>query len=117
MVNAIVNASDLMSYKEKMHAVHVEPKLIEYIVNIIAQTRSAKYIYLGASPRASVAVLNASKSLAAISGRDFVTPDDVQAIVPHVLRHRIILTPEREMEGASNDDVIAQLIQKIDVPR
>ncbi len=117
MVNAIVNASDLMSYKEKMHAVHVEPKLIEYIVNIIAQTRTAKYIYLGASPRASVAVLNASKSLAAISGRDFVTPDDVQAIVPHVLRHRIILTPEREMEGASNDDVIAQLIQKIDVPR
>lgn len=117
LVNAIVNATDLMSYKEKVHAVHVEPKLIEYIVNIIAQTRTAKYIYLGASPRASVAVLNASKALAAISGRDFVTPDDVQAIVPHVLRHRIILTPEREMEGASNDDVIAQLIQKIDVPR
>jgi MoxR-like ATPase len=74
-------------------------------------------LFLGASPRASVALLNSSKALAAIRGRDFVTPEDVQELAPAVLRHRILLTPEREMEGATPDDIVAQLLQKIEVPR
>jgi len=74
-------------------------------------------LFLGASPRASVALLNSSKALAAIRGRDFVTPEEIQQLAPSVLRHRIVLTPEREMEGATPDDVVAQILQKIEVPR
>jgi MoxR-like ATPase len=74
-------------------------------------------VYLGASPRASIAILNASKSLAALSGRDFVTPDDIINITRPVLRHRIILTPEKEMEGIAEDEVIEKIIHGIEVPR
>ena len=84
---------------------------------VIHQTRNHKSIYLGASPRASLAIMNASKAMAAMSGRDFVTPEDILAIVPSVLRHRIILSPDKEMEGITEDDVIKQIIQGMDVPR
>ena len=81
------------------------------------QTRNNKSLFLGASPRASVALLNSAKALSAIRGRDFVTPEDVQQLAPSVLRHRIILTPEREMEGTGPDEVVAHILQKIEVPR
>ncbi|MEQ1675404.1 MAG: magnesium chelatase, partial [Chitinophagaceae bacterium] len=80
-------------------------------------TRNHKSIYLGASPRASLAIMNASKAMAAMQGRDFVTPEDILGIVPAVLRHRIILSPDKEMEGITEDDVIKQIIQGMDVPR
>ncbi|MNL38740.1 hypothetical protein D3C87_1609750 [compost metagenome] len=96
---------------------HVEPKLIEYIAQIVNSTRDNKFLYLGASPRASVAILNASKALAAIRGRDFVTPEDIQELAYPVLRHRIILSPEKEMEGATADDIIKLIVQKLEVPR
>ena len=80
-------------------------------------TRANKSLYLGASPRASVALLNSAKALATLRGRDFVTPDDVQTLAGPVLRHRVLLTPEREMEGGTADEVIGQIVQKIDVPR
>lgn len=117
LINKTIEATELLKLRKFVRSVHVEEKLLQYIVALITQTRSAKSIYLGASPRAGVAVLNTSKALAAIRGRDFITPDDVQEVIPHVLRHRIILTPEREMEGTTADDVIKLLIQKVEVPR
>jgi len=90
---------------------------MEYIAQIIQETRSNKALYLGASPRASVAVLKGARAYAGMQNRDFVTPDDVIAIVPHVLRHRILLTPEKEMEGVSPDEIIDNILKKIEVPR
>lgn len=116
-ITAILQPQQLAELRAKTHQVHVEDKLLEYIAQIILQTRNNKSLFLGASPRASVALLNSSKALAAIRGRDFVTPEDIQALAPAVLRHRIILMPEREMEGATPDDIVAQLLQKVEVPR
>ncbi len=117
MVQAVLSAEQLQSLREKVRLVLVEEKILEYIAKIIHETRNSKFLYLGASPRASVALLNASKALAAIRGRDFVTPEDVQELAKPVLCHRIILTPEKEMEGSTAEDVIAQILQKIEVPR
>ncbi|MFC0185491.1 MoxR-like ATPase [Pseudarcicella hirudinis] len=116
-INKVLNAQQIAGLREKVRQVKIEPKILEYIAKIIQETRNSKFLYLGASPRASVALLNASKALAAIRGRDFVTPEDVQELTPSVLRHRIILTPEKEMEGSNADDVISQILQKIEVPR
>lgn len=116
-IQSILQSQQLAELRKKTHQIHVEDKLLEYIAQIILQTRNNKSLFLGASPRASVALLNSSKALAAIRGRDFVTPEDVQELAPAVLRHRILLTPEHEMEGATRDDIVAQLLQKIEVPR
>ncbi|RYZ91763.1 MAG: magnesium chelatase, partial [Sphingobacteriaceae bacterium] len=96
---------------------HVEAKILEFTAKIIHETRNNKSLYLGGSPRATLAIVNAAKALAAIKGRDFVTPDDVIYAATPVLRHRLMLTPDKEMEGLTTDDVIAQIIQKIEVPR
>lgn len=117
LVHSILTPLQLSTLREKVRKSIVDIKILEYIAKIIHETRNSKFIYLGASPRASVALLNASKALAAIRGRDFVTPEDVQELTPSVLRHRIILTPEKEMEGSTPEDVIAQILQKIEVPR
>ncbi|RYC68519.1 MULTISPECIES: AAA family ATPase [Spirosoma] len=116
-VSAVLSAGQLASLRAQVHQVHVEDKLFEYIAQIVQATRANKSLYLGASPRASVALLNSAKALATLRGRDFITPEDVQELAAPVLRHRILLTPEREMEGGTADDVIAQLVQKIEVPR
>jgi MoxR-like ATPase len=116
-IQPILQPQQLAELRKKTHQIHVEDKLLEYIAQIILQTRNNKSLFLGASPRASVALLNSSKALAAMRGRDFVTPEDVQELAPAVLRHRILLTPEREMEGATPDDIVGQLLQKIEVPR
>ena len=116
-VQAVLNAGQLATLRGQVHQVHVEDHLFSYIAQIVQATRANKSLYLGASPRASVALLNSSKALATLRGRDFVTPEDVQELAPSVLRHRILLTPEREMEGGTADEVIAQLVQKIEVPR
>ena len=113
----VINAEQLAQLRELVRQVHVEDKLMEYIVSAVATTRSHPALFLGASPRASVALLNSCKALAALRGRDFITPDDVQELAYPVLRHRIILTPEREMEGATPDDVIKVILEKTEVPR
>jgi MoxR-like ATPase len=97
--------------------VRCEEKLIRYIAAIVDRTRHDGSLMLGASPRASLAILAGARAQAAMLGRDFVTPEDVQAIAPHVLRHRILLTPEREMEGLTPDQVLQLLIKQIEVPR
>ncbi|PJJ47989.1 AAA family ATPase [Hymenobacter chitinivorans] len=116
-VQAVLTAADLRELRQQVQRQHVEPQLLEYIARLVGQTRAHKSLYLGASPRASLALLNGAKALAALRGRDFVTPEDVQYLAPHVLRHRILLTPEREMEGQAADDVVKQIVQQIEVPR
>ena len=116
-INAVLTAEKLMSLRSSVEKVLVEQQLLEYIAQIVAATRQSPWITLGASPRASLAILNASKALAAIRGRDFITPDDIKEIAVPVLRHRILLTPEKEMDGTSTDTIICQLIDKAEVPR
>lgn len=116
-VTAVISAEQIDALRKQVRTIRIEEKLISFITSIVANTRNHKSIYLGASPRASIGILNGAKALAAMRGRDFVTPEDIIYIIPPVLRHRIVLTPEKEMEGASTDDVIAQVIQSIEVPR
>ena len=116
-VTAVLTADQLVALRGQVHQVHVEDKLFDYIAQIVQSTRANKSLYLGASPRASVALLNSAKALATLRGRDFITPEDVRELAPSVLRHRILLTPEREMEGGTADEVITQLVQKVEVPR
>lgn len=116
-IKPILSKDDIILLRNQVRGFHVEPKILEFVAKLIHETRNNKSLYLGGSPRASLAVVNASKALAAIKGRDFVTPDDVVWVAPAVLRHRIMLTPDREMEGVSPDDIVKQIIQKIEVPR
>jgi MoxR-like ATPase len=116
-VMPVITAEQVRSYRKQVRMLHVEPKLIEFVAKIIHESRTNKSLFLGGSPRASLAIINMAKAIAAINGRDFITPDDIVKIAPAVLRHRIMLTPEKEMEGISPDDVVAQIIQKIEIPR
>ena len=116
-VNQVLIASQLSEFRASVQNVHIEEKLIHYIATLVQQTRNSASIYLGASPRASLGILNASKAIAALHGVDFVTPEHIREVVYPVLRHRIQLTPEREMEGATPDDVLKEIIEKTEVPR
>jgi MoxR-like ATPase len=117
LVHPVLSAQQMADLKLQVRGIFVEEKLISFITSIVSNTRNHKSIYLGASPRASIGILNSSKALAAMNGRDFVTPDDIIYVAAAVLRHRIVLTPEKEMEGTSPDDVITQIIHGIEVPR
>jgi MoxR-like ATPase len=116
-VMTVLTATQITELRKQVRTIHVEEKLISFITTIVANTRNHKSIYLGASPRASIGILNGAKALASMRGRDFVTPDDIIYVIPPVLRHRVVLTPEKEMEGASTDDVIQQIIASVEVPR
>lgn len=116
-IKSILSAEDIEEFQGLIESVKIEDQLIEYIAKIIGETRNHARLYLGASPRASLSILRAAKTAAAIRGRDFVTPDDIQYVSDPVLNHRIILTPEAEMEGITAEDVIAEIVQKIEVPR
>lgn len=116
-VEPVLSPAELEHARGLARAVRCEEKLIRYIAAVVDQTRNDHALMLGASPRASLAILMGAKSAAAIDGRDFVTPEDIRFVMPHVLRHRIMLTPEREMEGLTPDSIIERLVQKIEVPR
>lgn len=116
-IKPVLDDHKLKSLHRAVEKVQVEHHLLEYIAQIVSATRQSPWITLGASPRASLAILNASKALAAIRGRDFITPDDIKEIALPVLRHRVLLTPEKEMDGTSTDTIIWQLIDKTEVPR
>jgi MoxR-like ATPase len=116
-IKPVLSSADIMAIRKQVRGFYVEPKLIEFVAKIIHETRNNKSLYLGGSPRASLAIINGAKALAAMKGRDFVTPEDIIWIAPAVLRHRIMLTPDKEMEGVTADDVVAQIIQKIEIPR
>ena len=116
-VQPVLTAANIAELRQQVRRQHVETKLLDYIARLVGQTRAHKALYLGASPRASLALLNGAKALAALRGRDFVTPEDIQFLAAPVLRHRIQLTPEREMEGSTPDEVVKQIMQQIEVPR
>ena len=116
-IRKILSANELQHYRNLVQGIIVEQKLIEFIAKIVNETRNNPALYLGASPRASLAILRSAKANAAIKGRDFVTPEDILEMAPHVLRHRIILTPEKEMEGITADDLIESMLKVIEVPR
>jgi MoxR-like ATPase len=116
-VRAVLNAAEIKRCQELVEKIHIKDELLDYIAALIHNTRNNGDLFLGASPRASLAIMQASKAVAAINGRDFVTPDDIQYVTFPVLNHRIILTPEREMEGLEVQDVIKDIIAKVEVPR
>ena len=116
-ITPVISAADIAAYKSTLSDIIIDEKLLGYIAEIVNQTRTVQSIYLGASPRASLALLNGSRAFAAIQGRDFVTPEDIKFLAGPVLKHRIILTPEKEMEGISAAEVIQQLVAKTEVPR
>ena len=116
-VNSIISGDQIVKYQELIRNIEIDESLRKYIVQITTKTRNHSAIYLGASPRASVYMMNAAKAYAAINGRDFVTPEDIKPIVKPVLIHRIQLTPEKELEGKSTADIINSILQSIEVPR
>ncbi|MEL6924096.1 MAG: MoxR family ATPase [Bacteroidota bacterium] len=116
-VNAVFSTEDIRACQELIEKVHIKEELLDYIAAIIHNTRNNGDLFLGASPRASLAIMKAAKAIAAMNGRDFVTPDDIQYVAYPVLNHRIILTPEREMEGYDTRDVINDIVKAIEVPR
>ncbi|MBC8112376.1 MAG: MoxR family ATPase, partial [Verrucomicrobia bacterium] len=116
-IKPVLSAEQIQAFRQKVKEIHIDANLMKYIAQLVHQTRSHPALYLGASPRASLAILNASKAYAAMQGRDFVTPEDIKYIAPSVLRHRIMLTPEKEMEGTGVETVIKQMIDTVEVPR
>jgi MoxR-like ATPase len=116
-VRKILSTVQIAEYRHIIHQVLIDPKLVEFIAKIVNATRNNPSLFLGASPRASLAILRASKANAAIKGRDFVKPEDILEMAAPVMRHRIILTPEKEMEGITPDELIQNIISNIEIPR
>ena len=116
-VAPVITKEQLVELRQMLEKVFVDPALLRYIAAVVAQTLQSKAVFLGASPRASVAMLQASKAYALLQGRDFVTPDDVRFVAPSILQHRIILTAEAEMEGITPVKAVKRLIEKVEVPK
>lgn len=116
-ISGVLTPKQLADFKSKIQDVVVEEKIIKYIADIITKSRNHPHLYLGGSPRASIATLNAAKAFAAMQGRDFVIPEDVKKALVPVLNHRVILTPEREMEGMTTDSVVNMIMESVEIPR
>ncbi|GJM31153.1 MAG: magnesium chelatase [Saprospiraceae bacterium] len=116
-VKTVFSAAEVLECQKLVEQVYIKDELLDYIAAIVINTRNNGDLFLGASPRASLAIMRMAKAIAAANGRDFVTPEDIQYVAYPVLNHRIILTPEREMEGLYTRDVIEDIIKKIEVPR
>jgi MoxR-like ATPase len=116
-VEGVMTGEQVIHFQELVKQVQIEPSLRKYIAQITAGTRNHNAIYLGASPRASINIMNAAKAYAAVSGRDFVTPEDIKSVVKPVLQHRILLTPEKELEGKTPADIVDSILHGIEVPR
>jgi MoxR-like ATPase len=116
-VSPVISAEEIVEFQNLVTQVKVEHDILSYIASIIDKTRNNSSLFLGASPRASIAVLKSAKAFAALEGRDFVTPEDVKEMIVPVLNHRVILTPEKEMEGLLPESVIKRIVDSVDVPR
>ncbi len=117
LVNPVLTVEELSKYQKLIKEIFVHEQILEYIAQIVHHTRNNANLTLGASPRASIAILESSKAFAAMNGRDFVTPEDVKSVVYPIICHRVILTPEREMEGFSTETIIHQIIDSVEIPR
>ncbi len=116
-INPVITEKQIADYKKTIQDVTVDDKIMKYISDIVINTRNHPHLYLGASPRASVSILIAAKANAAVNGRDFVIPEDIKLVLHPVLRHRLIVTPEREMEGITTEKIIDIIVRSIEVPR
>ncbi|ARV14177.1 AAA family ATPase [Polaribacter sp. SA4-12] len=116
-IETVITGEKIVEFRNLVNQIKIEGNLLKYIANIVVNTRSNSFLYLGASPRASIAILGASKAFAAIEGRDFVTPEDIKRATIPVLEHRVIVTPEREMEGLTSKQIIVQIIEAVEIPR
>ncbi len=116
-LSRVVSAEEIVAMRRALYSVRVDDGILEYITDIVAKSRSHRSVYLGASPRGSIGLLAASRANAAAHGRDFVIPDDVKALAPAVLRHRVILHPDAEIEGVSTDDCVEEILREAKVPR
>ena len=116
-IESVVDKDSLLQCQAEIQAVTVEDAIFDYIVSLAEASRDSPELVLGGSPRASVALLLASKTYAALEGRDYIVPDDVKLLAPHVYRHRILLKPEAEIEGLSADNVIERLLASAEIPR
>jgi MoxR-like ATPase len=116
-VTKLLDKAKIEKFQGLVNQIIIEPNLIKYIADLIINTRTNPFLYLGASPRASIAILKASKAFAAMQGRDFVTPEDIKRAAIPVLQHRVIVTPEREMEGITTKQIISQIIDAVEIPR
>jgi MoxR-like ATPase len=117
IVKPVLSGPQIIGLRQQIRSLIIEERLIQFIAKLVQQTRNHKSVYLGASPRASLAVMYASKAMAGLGGRDFVTPEDIISVLTPVLRHRIILSPDKEMEGVTEDEVIKQILHTMDIPR
>lgn len=116
-ISACLTADDIRRIQKDLESVHVEDQMLNYITKLIHETRNHAKIYLGGSPRASLGILRTAKVTAILEGRNFLIPDDIQLVAPHVLNHRIILTSDAEMEGLTTKEVIKEILQTVEVPR
>lgn len=116
-IREILSKIEIGNYQRLVKQIKIEAHLVEYIAKIVMNTRENAFLYLGASPRASIAILNAAKGFAALRGRDFVTPEDIKDAAVPVLQHRVMVTPEREMEGITSTEIIRQIIDTVEIPR
>lgn len=116
-IKPIITKQEISNFRQIIKQMYIDENLIKYITEIISKTRNNNALFLGASPRASLNIMNASKALAAIKKRDFVIPDDIKTVAYPILRHRLLLTPEKEMEGITTEKVIKQIIEGVEVPR
>ena len=116
-IEAVLNPQKLQDLRTQLHEILIEEKIFNYIAQLVSKTRNHPQLFLGASPRASIAIMTAAKAFAAINGRDFVIPEDVKKALVPVLAHRVILSPEREMEGITTENVINMIVQSVEIPR
>ncbi len=116
-VEAVLSEEEILKFRQLIEKIYVRSDLLGYIAEVVHKTREHPDLFLGASPRASLSIMKGAKAIAALQGRDFVTPDDIRAVTFPVLRHRLILTPEREMEGLEVKHVVAEILEQIEVPR
>jgi MoxR-like ATPase len=113
----LLSHDDVVRYAQLVRSATVEPGIFAYIAELVHRTRAHHALYLGASPRASLSALAMARSMAVLQGRDFVVPDDVKSVIAPVMRHRVQLLPERELEGVTVDSVLADIVASVDVPR
>lgn len=116
-VQTVITGTQITEFQQRIKSIFVHPDIIKFIATLVFETRSDKNLYIGASPRASIALLDASKALAAIEGRDFVIPEDIKNVAYSILGHRVVLVPEKEMEGYSTHTIIQQIIDRVEIPR
>ncbi len=117
LVEKVISGNEIIEFQDRIKSVFVHKALITYIATIVHQTRIDQTLYMGASPRASIAILDAAKSNAAVNGRDFVIPEDIKQIAHTILGHRVVMVPEKEMEGFTTQHIIQQIIDRVEIPR